>query len=288
MTKTIPSLQHRVQELMPEIRIDQFEINQEGLVNDVVIVNRSLVFRFAKNETAVKILADEMNILDLVQQRVDLDVPTPLLRRPDSIVYPFLEGQPFLREAFLQLNPKTQSCTARQLGKFLYAMHTTPIARLEGKLPVTRAPVTRARWEDIRRRTTEKIYPLLLKHQKQWAERLFDGMLSDPEGFNYTPALIHGDLAPYHILFDGKALTGVIDFGVAGVGDPALDLGTLLGVYGESFVRQMAPEYPGMDLFMPRARFYAQAVEIQWVLLGLETGDSFWFTAHLGGARDIE
>jgi len=62
----------------------------------------------------------------------------------------------------------------------------------------------------------------------------------------------------------------------------------LLGVYGESFVRQMAPEYPGMDLFLPRARFYAQAVEIQWVLLGLETGDSFWFTAHLGGARDIE
>ncbi|HPC06056.1 MAG TPA: hypothetical protein PLI60_04985 [Anaerolineaceae bacterium] len=43
-----------------------------------------------------------------------------------------------------------------------------------------------------------------------------------------------------------------------------------------------------MDLFLPRARFYAQAVEIQWVLLGLETGDSFWFTAHLGGARDIE
>ncbi|MFZ4658307.1 MAG: hypothetical protein ACOYNY_14925 [Caldilineaceae bacterium] len=32
---------------------------------------------------------------------------------------------------------------------------------------------------------------------------------------------------------------------------------------------------------------YAQSIELQWVLLGLETGKSFWFTAHIGGARDV-
>jgi hypothetical protein len=32
---------------------------------------------------------------------------------------------------------------------------------------------------------------------------------------------------------------------------------------------------------------YAQSIELQWVLLGLETGESFWFTAHIGGARDV-
>ena len=35
------------------------------------------------------------------------------------------------------------------------------------------------------------------------------------------------------------------------------------------------------------ARFYARGIELKWVLLGLETGEMFWFTAHLGGARDI-
>ena len=32
---------------------------------------------------------------------------------------------------------------------------------------------------------------------------------------------------------------------------------------------------------------YAQSSDLQWVLLGLETGESFWFTAHIGGARDV-
>ena len=142
---------------------------------------------------------------------------------------------------------------------------------------------------DIRERATEKVYPLLLPHQKQWAERLFDtGLSDDPTFFDYAPALIHGDLAPYHILFDGNRITGVIDFGVAGIGDPALDLGSLISSYGESFVCQMGAEYLELDAVLPRARFYAQSIEIQWVLLGIETGESFWFTAHLGGARDVQ
>lgn len=45
---------------------------------------------------------------------------------------------------------------------------------------------------------------------------------------------------------------------------------------------------PGLEIvLLPRACFYAQAIELSWCLLGLETGEAFWFTAHLGGARDI-
>jgi hypothetical protein len=28
-------------------------------------------------------------------------------------------------------------------------------------------------------------------------------------------------------------------------------------------------------------------VEAQWVLLGVESGETYWFTAHLGEAKDI-
>ncbi len=74
-------------------------------------------------------------------------------------------------------------------------------------------------------------------------------MLGDRRNFDYEPQLVHGDLAPYHILADKPAarLSGVIDFGVAGLGDPATDLGCLLQAYGESFVRRMRPAYPEMD-----------------------------------------
>jgi aminoglycoside 2''-phosphotransferase len=114
-------------------------------------------------------------------------------------------------------------------------------------------------------------------------------MLGDRSNFDYQPCLIHGDLGAYHILFDRRSsrLSSILDFGVSGIGDPATDLGNLLQVYGESFVSRFLDVYPQLQGLMKRARFYAQALELQWVLSGINSGESFWFTAHIGGARDV-
>jgi aminoglycoside 2''-phosphotransferase len=282
-------LRQRIQTIMPEIEIQDLERNTEGLINDIIIVNHELVFRFAKNEGFAQILNMELDILDLVRPRVNLPVPSPLYRGPGSVVYPLISGKALLRETILNLEAARQQSLAEQLGAFLHDVHTTPLNDLDWEMPPTMAPVTHAKWMEIRARVVDRVYPLLLSHQITWAERLFDSVLSDPAHFAYTPALIHGDLAPYHILYDAPSgeITGVIDFGIAGRGDPALDLGTLITHYGEGFVRQMQPAYAGLDSLLERARFYAQAIELQWALLGLETGDQFWFTAHLGTARDV-
>ncbi len=121
-------------------------------------------------------------------------------------------------------------------------------------------------------------------------DTLFRTALDAPDFFEFEPALIHGDLALYHILYDSeeKRINGVIDFGVAGLGDPATDLGSLINCYGETLVGKMVNAYPEMKELLPRARFYAQAIELQWALLGVESGEYYWFTAHIGGARDIQ
>jgi len=41
------------------------------------------------------------------------------------------------------------------------------------------------------------------------------------------------------------------------------------------------------EKLISRARFYAQAIELLWALMAIESRDDYWFTAHLGGARDI-
>jgi len=282
-------LRQRIKMIMPELEITHLEHNREGLINDIVIINHELVFRFAKNDGYAQILNLELDILDLVRPRVDLPVPSPVYRGPGSVVYPILKGQALLRGNLLSMDKAGKKETAAQLGKFLHNLHTTPIDNVGWDLPTTLAPVSWKKWADIRSRVEEKVYPLLLRNQITWVENLFDNALNDPHNFDYTPALIHGDLAPYHILFDVQNgdITGVLDFGVAGIGDPALDLGSLISNYGESFAIQLGEAYPGLDALLPRARFYAQAIELQWVLLGIETEDKFWFTAHLGGARDI-
>lgn len=286
---TEEQLRQRIQTIMPELEIDDLERNTEGLINDIIIVNHELVFRFAKNDGFAQILNLELDILDLVRPRVKLPVPSPVYRGPGSVVYPLIGGMALLRETILKLDAAGRQSLAEQLGAFLHEVHTTPLEGLDWEVPATLAPVTHSKWMEIRARVEDHVYPLLLSHQITWAEQLFDSMLSDPSHFEYTPALIHGDLAPYHILYDAPSgeITGVIDFGVAGRGDPAMDLGTLITNYGEAFVRQMQPAYPGLERLLERARFYAQAIELQWALLGLETGDQFWFTAHLGTARDV-
>src|SRR5687768_14526721 len=118
------TLRHRIQAIMPELEIQHFEINQEGLINDVAIVNRKLVFRFAKTDRSAKILDNEMKILDIIRSRIGMEIPTPIYRSQDSVVYPFLEGQPFLRETLLKLKSDEQEKTAEQLGKFLHGLHT--------------------------------------------------------------------------------------------------------------------------------------------------------------------
>jgi aminoglycoside 2''-phosphotransferase len=118
---------------------------------------------------------------------------------------------------------------------------------------------------------------------------VFDSVLGDPRQLEDAPRVVHGDLWPEHVLFDQAAgcLSGIIDFGQAGLGDPAGDLGNLLQVYGETFVRRMLPAYPEAARLLPRARCYSHARELEWVLRGLKSGQSFWFGAHLGNARDL-
>ena len=289
MPVSIESLLQRAQAIMPDLKIDQYERDDEGLINDVLIINQRWVFRFAKSEEYARLLQTEIKILDLIRPQLDLQVPTPIYRNHDCMVYPLLTGQPLSRKWLMGFDQSVQNQVAGQLGRFLHRLHTLDLSRVDWEIPITRAPVKRERWLEIQANVKEKLYPLFQKYQKEWAEDLFSSVLDDPSASSYQPALIHGDLASYHILFDEqeRKINAVIDFGMAGLGDAASDLGGLISIYGESFVSMMQETYPDLESYLPRARFYAQLLELEWVLFGFESGDSFWFTAHLGGARDI-
>lgn len=293
MNETIQRYLPRIQGLMPGLEIETIRPNTEGLVNDVLIVNEQLVFRFAKDEAAERLLSSELAVLEAArlaagqaQPALSLKLPQPLHVELDVIVYPLLPGLAFSRDLMASLPEAERQAAARQLGGFLYSLHNLPST---AGLPRSSAPVTREAWLAIRQRVAEQVYPHLMAHQREWAERLFGQALNDPAFFEYRPGLIHGDLGPYHILFDPRTrrIDGLIDFGVAGLGDPANDIGLLLQIYGETFVSLLAESYPGLAAWMKRARFYAQAIELQWALLAVETREPTWFLAHLGGTREI-
>jgi aminoglycoside 2''-phosphotransferase len=287
MNEAIGKYIPRIHEMCPNLDISSITYNGEGLVNDVLIVNDDTVFRFAKDDDGVRVLRSEIQILSLIRPHVTLDIPSPFYVDQDVVAYQMIAGETLSRCVLAGLNEQAKQAVADQLADFLRALHTVSV---DGTVPTSSAPVKYQDWVEIRQKVQDKVYPLLMAHQVEWARNLFDGILGDQGNFDYEPCLIHGDLGPYHILFDRQTsrITGIIDFGVSGVGDPAIDFGNLLQVYGESFVSRLRRRYPESEHSMKRARFYAQAIELEWALSGVTSGEILWFLAHIGGARDIQ
>jgi len=279
----------QIHNIMPDLDIRSLKLHREGLVNDVLIVNNQWVFRFAKTEWGKEQMALEGELMKFLGSRLPIDIPSPEIVLEDVIVYPLLIGEEFRREVWQEADEPSKQSYGDQLGGFLRELHGVDLDSLHLEIPPTLAPVTRETWEEIYDRVVDNVYPHLLPHQVDWVETLFKNALINPDFFKFDPVPVHGDLALYHILYSPKKnkITGVIDFGVVGLGDPATDLGSLINCYGETLVKKMGNTYPEMENLMPRARFYAQAIELQWALLGIESGDYYWFTAHIGGARDI-
>jgi aminoglycoside 2''-phosphotransferase len=282
-------LKDRVRKILPDIEIQSIEFHQEGLINDVVIVNNTWVVRFTKTDFARELMDIEYRLLNLLGPALPLPIPQPDKIAPDVLIYPHLAGRDFTRELWLAASKGEQQTLADQLGAFLYDLHGIATSALTWDVPLTLAPVSRDTWAEIYEKLLEKVEPLLLPHQVEWLLGLFDVPMKTNGFFDFKPVLVHGDLAPYHILYspEKKSLNGIIDFGTAGLGDPATDLGSLISAYGETLVSKIEPSYPNYQELLQRARFYAQAIELQWVLLGVESGEDYWFTAHLGSARDI-
>jgi aminoglycoside 2''-phosphotransferase len=280
----------QIHAVMPDLEIRSLELHREGLVNDILIVNDRWVFRFTKTEWGKEQMALEGLLMDFLESRLSLPIPSPEITLDGVIVYQLIKGQEFTREVWQSADQSDQQNYAHQLGQFLSELHNIKQDSLDWEVPPTLAPVSFETWQEIYERVIEKVYPHLLSFQIDWVDSLFSRALNTPQFFDFEPVLIHGDLAPYHILYtpEEKRIKGVIDFGVAGMGDPATDLGSLLNYFGESLVSKLENSYSHLFEFLPRARFFAQAIELQWVLMGIESGDYYWFTAHIGGARDFQ
>lgn len=278
-----------IHKIKPDLDIKNVELYQEGLVSNILIVNHEWVIRFTKTAWGKELLDQEHQLMEYLKPRLTLSIPSSVRHSDGVLIYPYLAGETFRREFWEEVDQAGQQKLADQLGQFLKELHHAPTADLDWELPLTLAPVTRETWVDIYDRLVEKVQPLLLPYQIKWMTSLFEPALSIDNFFDFDPVIIHGDLMPLHILYrpDVEALNSVINFGSAGLGDPATDLGSLISAYGETLVSRLAGSYPDYESLLTRARFYARALELQWVLLGVESSEYYWFTSHLGGPRDI-
>ena len=65
----------RIQRDLPGTDPKHLDYITDGMVNDVVVVDRTWVYRFAKHDWSKRLMQHEAKVLDLVRAHADVHVP---------------------------------------------------------------------------------------------------------------------------------------------------------------------------------------------------------------------
>lgn len=271
-----------IREKYPDLPILSVEVNATGQNNDVLLVNGDLIFRFPKYERAINRMIVEVEILKTIYGLVPVKTPLPIyladnqLQQTTFMGYRLIPGQPLTRESVSIMSNDEQRHIAAQLGKFLHSLHAISVESIRALLPNNDL---RTEWRTMYKEIQMKLFPYMRPDARETVRCHFESYLENSENFEFTSALIHGDFGTTNLLIaPGTAdITGVIDFGAARIGDPAIDFAGLLAQYGEDFLSACRHTYPNLDEMLPRSRFYAGTFALQEALFGIDNGDNVAF-----------
>jgi aminoglycoside phosphotransferase (APT) family kinase protein len=231
----------------------------EGFDFKVLIVDDAWVVRWPRHKLSVEEIEQEVDLLPVLAPLLPVEVPRfeYVSREPWLVAYRLIRGHPLVAE-----DPEG-------VRAFLDALHA---------VDVDRVPARRPDWLGTYRRQADEfrrvVLPLLDLDERGRGEALL-GEIETLTGFQ--PVLTHSDLGPSHLLCRDGRLVGVIDWGDARVGDPALDYSWLLnGPF---------PDWEVDDELRRRARIYHRLGPWFEVLYGDFTDQPEWVRSGLAGVR---
>jgi aminoglycoside 2''-phosphotransferase len=236
-----------LQEAFPELSdIEPLTLLAIGANSVVTESQNGYLFRIGRNCRSFESYEKESRLLPVICDKVDIAVPvpeylsgpTPMIRH-GAIGYPKLPGRP-LSEVSKKVDCRR---VAYQLGEFAYQLHKIPVEHFKYvELPEfrSRPEALSALWKRASCYMATHFTPSEFELVHEWVE----GRLRDEQMQDYGPCLIHGDLSCWNILVDesASAVSGIVDFEFACIGDPAEDLLTQ-HILGQEFFEQVLSAY---------------------------------------------
>jgi aminoglycoside phosphotransferase (APT) family kinase protein len=189
-----------------------------GWANEMWRLGDALAVRMPRTEHAPEDLRREYRWLRPLASRLPLPVPTPVFLGEPSDLFPepwaiveWVSGAPADREEV------TKESSAEILASFLRALHDAPVPDLPGERNACRLPMNAG--ADFGDDMIENIG----KDRVRRLEEIWEDARQAPE-WDRPLVCTHNDLHPANAVVKDGDLSGVIDFGEFGPGDPAVDL----------------------------------------------------------------
>lgn len=214
-------------------------VESAGTVNALYRIGDRLVARLPLMDWGVDSIHSEHEWLPRLAPHLPISIPKPVgLGRPAErypfvwSIYEWLDGEVALPNRVVD-----SEGFARDLAGFIDALQ---------KVDPTGAPRS-GRGTDLGSRDTATrtaIAALKGEIDSRKASRLWEESLRT-QAWHGAPVWVHGDLLPNNILMIGQHIAGIIDFGDAGLSDPARDLVAAWSVMSR----------PGRDIFRSELPF---------------------------------
>lgn len=283
-----------IQKVYPNLPIEQFYLNEIGQNNDVFIVNESLVFRFPKYKNGILQLKKETEILNYIKDIISTPIPNPIYHsfeelEPGKVFtgYNLIDGVPLWKESLKGIkNYELVKGVANQLVSFLIELHAISEEKVSRDLKLkVRNP--RIEMYNLYDRIQKKLFPYIKKDAQEEITYTFETFLKGEAFSKVDITLIHGDFGASNILWNPETsrISGIIDFGGSGLGDPAYDFAGILSSYGRDFFDMCISLYPNGDQLSERVKFYKRTFPLQEALHGIENDDKEAFESGIKDFR---
>ncbi len=192
-------------------------VKSTGTVNAIYRLGEEYCIRLPLLPWADKSLRKECDILPFIAGKVTLAIPQVIgLGKPNAeyplawAIYGWLNGEIYDGT----LTDETE--TAKALARFITELHSIEVP--EGAPKAGRKPL-----RELDESTVNALKECKGDIDEKKALKLWDELLSTTP-WDGNPVWIHADLLKPNLLVSNLRLSAVIDFGSAGVGDPAFDI----------------------------------------------------------------
>lgn len=237
------------------------------------------IFRFARTPEVAAGQAREARLLPELSRRVSFGIPVPRFAGE-------WQGHAYVGYAKILGGPISDGDDWTPLAGMLRELHGFPAeeaARLLGREASTAA--WRSDYVDLRREFDAGAIPALDAELAAAVRQEYDDFLNGQ--FDFAPTLVHRDLGAEHVMVDPdtRRPVGLIDFGDAAVGDPAIDFVGALVTVGDAATRELIAAYAG-PISWERMRFYWWLGSLHAVRYGVDTGNQEILDDGISGLRE--
>ena len=274
---TVAQATEAIRSQFPDVAANAVQPIGSGWDNDAFFVDDLWIFRFPRRRNVADQLDKERGLAPIVARALsDLGIAVPAMSMPgepcDDFPYRFT-GYPRLAGTPADQLPEDQidaTVIPETLGAALVRLHSIPVSEVadlgrdvvdvdaDGPEPWLQEAQLIA--DDLSSRETGEVAECVA-----W---LANSPIV-PEHYSGELRLIHNDLSPDHVLVDSEThrVVGLLDFGDAALGDPALDFVVLPSWLGWEKTERVLRAYatPTDSGLLERLRFLSRAGSLIWL-----------------------